>query len=398
MVDRGILDKGQHIPSSCIDSRVPTREGARALPKEFVPGGWDIICHSSKEAHEHGKFVIVCSRQAHSIPSHPSITSTVGNRRFNICIGNHVSAYNKAKSRPEKSALISHIVVSIRESSTTGAGFVRFDMETRRWYEVGDKAARDKVGQSLRKYNSRKRSKETPSPLPIRTKAVADKCIPARLELSSRIDDPGASTRDWMQMKASKCAPPTRSYLLGSAPSGETETLSALNDMHPRTIVDLSTRIAAPEASTRDWIQMKPIECAPPIRSQALDSARSGETETLSALNDMHSRTQVDQRRTSSDSYDGEKLSHNSLSYWHEAYTVPFDNVPQTNLVEGSDDGCPSDNSLHLRFEANASQNDSRLQNSRIVCNEESNNHGCIDSPVSDSSLIDWFEADANND
>lgn len=41
-------------------------------------------------------------------------------------------------------------MTSIRESSTQGGGFVRLDGLFRGWYEVGDKVARDKVGQSLR--------------------------------------------------------------------------------------------------------------------------------------------------------------------------------------------------------------------------------------------------------
>jgi hypothetical protein len=42
-------------------------------------------------------------------------------------------------------------VSSIRESSTQkGGGFVRFDASHCLWYEVGDKVARDKVGQALR--------------------------------------------------------------------------------------------------------------------------------------------------------------------------------------------------------------------------------------------------------
>lgn len=68
----------------------------------------------------------------------------------------------------EKSSVISEIVESIRESSTTGGGFVRFDMRMERWYEVGDKIARDRVGQSLRALNppiDKKKSPEKEAPL-----------------------------------------------------------------------------------------------------------------------------------------------------------------------------------------------------------------------------------------
>jgi hypothetical protein len=60
-------------------------------------------------------------------------------------------SYTKAATRSAKSAVISDIVSSIRESSAQeGGGFVRFDASHCLWYEVGDKVARDKVGQALR--------------------------------------------------------------------------------------------------------------------------------------------------------------------------------------------------------------------------------------------------------
>lgn len=55
-----------------------------------------------------------------------------------------------ANLRSEKSAVISDVVSTIRESAARGGGFVRFDAASRCWYEVGNKIARDKVGQSLR--------------------------------------------------------------------------------------------------------------------------------------------------------------------------------------------------------------------------------------------------------
>jgi hypothetical protein len=62
-------------------------------------------------------------------------------------------SYTKAATRSAKSAVISDIVSSIRESSAQeGGGFVRFDASHCLWYEVGDKVARDKVGQALRDY------------------------------------------------------------------------------------------------------------------------------------------------------------------------------------------------------------------------------------------------------
>ena len=42
-----------------------------------------------------------------------------------------------------RSAIITNIVASIRDASE--AGFVRLDLASGHWYEVGDKMARDKV-------------------------------------------------------------------------------------------------------------------------------------------------------------------------------------------------------------------------------------------------------------
>jgi hypothetical protein len=52
--------------------------------------------------------------------------ATVGNRRFRVCIENHVDTYMNAKTRQDKSSVITLIVKSIKESSSphSGGGFV----------------------------------------------------------------------------------------------------------------------------------------------------------------------------------------------------------------------------------------------------------------------------------
>eukprot|EP00980_Cylindrotheca_fusiformis_P002521 scaffold593_cov126-Cylindrotheca_fusiformis.AAC.3 len=70
--------------------------------------------------------------------------------RFKICIVNYLRSYTKASTRSGRSAVITDIVASIRDSSDRGGGFVRFSPSLNQWYEVGDKVARDKVGQALR--------------------------------------------------------------------------------------------------------------------------------------------------------------------------------------------------------------------------------------------------------
>lgn len=100
-----------------------------------------------------------------SCPAHSSLPrlnfGIVGNKRFKISVENHLNSYIKAPTRTAKSAIITNLVSSIRESSTTiGGGFVRYDESTGRWYEVGEKIARDKVGQALRDAARQRRIKE----------------------------------------------------------------------------------------------------------------------------------------------------------------------------------------------------------------------------------------------
>ncbi len=77
--------------------------------------------------------------------------SLVGNRRFRICIENNLKTYEMARSKHERSMVVTTIVDAIREcQSWERGGFVRKDTATGRWYEVGDKTAREKVGHALR--------------------------------------------------------------------------------------------------------------------------------------------------------------------------------------------------------------------------------------------------------
>jgi hypothetical protein len=63
-------------------------------------------------------------------------------------INESLKVYSNAKSKLEKTRIVSHIIESIRARSPSG-GFIRQD-ENGQWYEVGDHMAREKVGQSFR--------------------------------------------------------------------------------------------------------------------------------------------------------------------------------------------------------------------------------------------------------
>eukprot|EP00980_Cylindrotheca_fusiformis_P010726 scaffold2408_cov94-Cylindrotheca_fusiformis.AAC.1 len=153
MVDRGFLYTNGVLP-------LPIHASAfeRLLPPQFEPGNWDVICHNGKSNTSHSKFIVRLS-------------------------------YTKASSRSGKSAVITNIVASIRDCSDTGGGFVRFDPSLNQWYEVGDKVARDKVGQALRDIlRSRKSTKDTmPRTSSAPVKSVQEGIIVSELEKKSNM-------------------------------------------------------------------------------------------------------------------------------------------------------------------------------------------------------------------
>ncbi|KAL3941990.1 MAG: hypothetical protein SGBAC_003733 [Bacillariaceae sp.] len=126
MADRDSLDESQsRLTDESSNSKQDKKsQGRLYLQLTFEPGNWDVICHNGREFQEH-----------------------VGNKRFKVCIENNLDIYLNASSRIARSAIITDIVNGIRAG---GGGFVRYDQTEMRWYDVGDKIARDKAGQALR--------------------------------------------------------------------------------------------------------------------------------------------------------------------------------------------------------------------------------------------------------
>ena len=111
------------------------------LPPSFVPGPMDVICARGKAAKDHS-----------------------GNRLFRMLIQESVERYEQSETKLEKSIIVSQIIESVREGCPEG-GFVKRDIKSGRWYEVGDVWAREKVGQSIRdvlylQYKSSTRAKK----------------------------------------------------------------------------------------------------------------------------------------------------------------------------------------------------------------------------------------------
>jgi len=113
----------------------------KMLPNGFVPGPMDVICSRGKSSFKHP-----------------------GNCHYRKIIKSNLLQYSTAKAKADKSLIVSCIVNSIRESSSSGIGFVKL-MKDGRWYEVGEHIVREKIGQSFRdllhnKYSSSSKAKQ----------------------------------------------------------------------------------------------------------------------------------------------------------------------------------------------------------------------------------------------
>jgi hypothetical protein len=96
------------------------------LPSDFSPGKDDVICGRGKKCYSH-----------------------IGNERFRVRVSGMLNTYNAARSKVDKSAVLSDVVEQVRSASPNG-GFVKLDVDTGRWYEVGDFLAREKTSQAFR--------------------------------------------------------------------------------------------------------------------------------------------------------------------------------------------------------------------------------------------------------
>jgi hypothetical protein len=128
MVDRGTFTDFMN-DLSFVDERVRSHapiDSNSPLPEHWVPDSWSVICGRGKECFEH-----------------------FGNRRFRILVELNNEKYIKATSKLAKSLIVISILDAVREGSQTG-GFVKQNPKTKRWFEVGDAVAREKIGQQFR--------------------------------------------------------------------------------------------------------------------------------------------------------------------------------------------------------------------------------------------------------
>ena len=96
------------------------------MPLNFVPSSYDILCGKGRNC-----------------------IQNVGNQRLRVQIDMNIQRYKKARNKYEKTLIVSEIVEAARSYHPTRKGhFVR--QESGRWVEIGDKAAREKIGHTIR--------------------------------------------------------------------------------------------------------------------------------------------------------------------------------------------------------------------------------------------------------
>jgi len=105
--------------------RSSTTSNMTALPENFQPGQDDVICGRGKKCYNH-----------------------IGNERFRQRVLTFLDEYSRAKSKLDKSGVLSKVVYEVRQNSPRG-GFVKQDSNGV-WFEVGDFLAREKTSQAFR--------------------------------------------------------------------------------------------------------------------------------------------------------------------------------------------------------------------------------------------------------
>ena len=106
-----------------------SRRSKAYLAQGYTPAQYDIICGRGGACFQHP-----------------------GNVTFRHVVDNHLDRYYTATCKMEKSLIVKDILDAVSRSYSTfqPIKFIRFDTQRQLWYEIGDKATVQKVGQKLR--------------------------------------------------------------------------------------------------------------------------------------------------------------------------------------------------------------------------------------------------------
>lgn len=135
------------------------------------------------EHYEVGPNDVVCGRGKGSY-------NRPGNKKFRAMVQEHVQEYVQAKTKLDKSMVLSAIVEKVREEN--GGRFVK--QKKGYWHEIGDEQAREKVGHAIREAIAAGEKKAS-SPPPA---AVAAAAAP-----TAAVDNVAAPNNDLFQAKHS---------------------------------------------------------------------------------------------------------------------------------------------------------------------------------------------------
>jgi hypothetical protein len=102
----------------------PSRFDKRLLPENYTPSEMDILCGRGR-----------------------AFASHHGNKIFAYAIRAKLQRYVEAPKRIDKSVIASSLVSSLREN---GAHFVKQDKKSKRYYELSDDQAHEKIGHAFR--------------------------------------------------------------------------------------------------------------------------------------------------------------------------------------------------------------------------------------------------------
>lgn len=165
-------------------SRSSTTSNMTPLPENFEPGPDDVICGRGKKCYNH-----------------------IGNERFRQRVLTFLDEYSKAKSKLDKSGVLSKVVQEVRQNSPSG-GFVKQDANGA-WFEVGDFLAREKTSQAFRdalhdRYKSSnlsKKKRRQEEQAKSQQKAYS-KIVRSEYDISSRLErlsNEVIGTREWQR-------------------------------------------------------------------------------------------------------------------------------------------------------------------------------------------------------
>ena len=145
-------------------SQSPPAKDMILLSPEFTPGRLDVICSRGKFAYNSPGYVtieeivlvwachiilLMSSDCLHPLIIYPLAFVFVVNRNcwFRTMVEEQMDNYNGAKTKTEKSLVVSVLVNRVRHANPHG-GFVK--NYGGRWYRVSDRYSREKVGQQFR--------------------------------------------------------------------------------------------------------------------------------------------------------------------------------------------------------------------------------------------------------